>query len=92
MAALVGRCLVPLDELGEHLGTEQLDRLHDVLMSVVTGLHDEDELVDARFLVRLRNSRSWAGVPTAPRRPVWSPAAALAPRVSRLAARAASGE
>ena len=43
--------LVALDELGQHLPPEQLDRLHDVLVPVAPGLQHEDDLVDAGLLV-----------------------------------------
>jgi hypothetical protein len=42
--------LVALGELGQHLAAEQLDRLHDVLVAVPSGLEHEDHLVDAGLL------------------------------------------
>ena len=45
------RSLVALDELGQHLAPEQLDRLHDVLVPGAAGLEHEDHLVDAGLLV-----------------------------------------
>ena len=42
--------LVPLLEGREHLATEELERLADVLVAVVAGLQHEDHLVDARLL------------------------------------------
>jgi hypothetical protein len=38
-------------ELGEHFAAEQLDRFHDVLVLVASGLEHEDHLVDARLFV-----------------------------------------
>ena len=51
LALLARRGLVALDELGQHLAPEQLDRLHDVLVAVAPGLQHEDHLVDAGLLV-----------------------------------------
>ena len=42
--------LVAVEELGQDLATEDLDRLHDVLVLVAAGLQHEDHLVDAGFL------------------------------------------
>src|SRR5262249_25558260 len=41
------RLLVPLLELGQHLATEELEALHDVLVAVLARLRREDHLVDA---------------------------------------------
>ena len=38
-------------ELGEHLATEELEALHDVLVAVLAGLEAEDHLVDPALLV-----------------------------------------
>ena len=57
------------------------------------GLQDEDDLVDAGLLRSARGTRAPApGVPMAPRRPVRSPAASLAPRRSWRSAVSTSGE
>src|SRR5262245_21774260 len=45
------RRLVALDELGQHLASEDLERLHDVLVPVAAGLEHEDHLVDTCLLV-----------------------------------------
>ena len=40
-----------LEELRQHLSSEQLEALHDVLVAVLARLADEDDLVDAVVLV-----------------------------------------
>src|SRR5262249_53827620 len=49
---LLERCrLVAVGELWQHLASEELDRLHDVLVPVPAGLEHEDHLVDTGLLV-----------------------------------------
>ena len=43
--------LVALEELRQHVAPEQLEALHDVLVTVLAGLAGEDDLVDAVLLV-----------------------------------------
>jgi hypothetical protein len=48
-------------EFGHHLAAEELEALTDVLVGVATGLVQEDDLVDVRFLAQARKALRLAG-------------------------------
>ena len=86
----VGGSLVAFPELGEHLASEELERLHDVIVAIAAGRTGQDDLIDTAVLVAAQVGAHLFGGANRTAKPAVPSCTTLAPSASEFPAASAT--